>query len=106
LLQKNSQGGRHPSVLQRYFSNHSGTVSPLIGYGLQGSLAFGSNELFKKLITLVDKRRNERETDIMPMSQVFLSGILTGVVSTAVLVSILLYRLPQIISEYFYKNKQ
>lgn len=40
----------------------------------------------------------------MPMSQVFLSGILTGVVSTTVLVKHLIFRLHQTISEYFYRS--
>jgi solute carrier family 25 (mitochondrial carnitine/acylcarnitine transporter), member 20/29 len=33
-----------------------GTLSPLLGYGIQGSLAFGSNELFKELISYIDKK--------------------------------------------------
>ena len=33
-----------------------GTLSPLLGYGIQGSLAFGSNELFKELISFIDKK--------------------------------------------------
>ena len=62
-----------------------GTVSPLIGYGLQGSLAFGSNELFKDLITYIDGGKEKSQSGNMPMSHVFLSGILTGMVSTLVL---------------------
>lgn len=50
-------------------------------------MAFGSNELFKELITYIDGKRQKHEnTGIMPMSHVFMSGILTGMVSTVVLV--------------------
>lgn len=35
---------------------NSGTLSPLLGYGIQGSLAFGSNELFKELIKFIDRK--------------------------------------------------
>jgi hypothetical protein len=52
-------------------------------------MAFGSNELFKELITYIDgKREHQENTGIMPMSHVFMSGILTGMVSTVVLVLI------------------
>lgn len=71
------------------FTHNKGTVSPLIGYGLQGSLAFGSNELFKDLITYIDGGKEKSQSGNMPMSHVFLSGILTGMVSTLVLVIIL-----------------
>ena len=53
------------------FCHYSGTVSPLIGYGLQGSFAFGSNELFKDLITYIDGGKQKASGGNMPMSHVF-----------------------------------
>lgn len=51
-------------------------------------MAFGSNELFKELITYIDGKNASTESPgIMPMKHVFLSGILTGMVSTLVLVA-------------------
>ena len=58
----------------------------MFGYSVQGSLAFGSNELFKELITYFDRRRDSDAEKLMPMSHVFLSGLLTGMVSTIALV--------------------
>ena len=40
----------------------------------------------------------------MPMSHVFLSGVLTGIVSSLVMVLFCLFRLHQIIFEFFFKN--
>ena len=77
----------------------------MIGYGVQGSLAFGANELFKDLITYFDPNKTSEVNGIMPMSQVLLSGVLTGVVSTLALVILLLCRLLLIIFEYCYRRK-
>ena len=59
----------------------------MLGYGIQGSLAFGSNELFKELITYLDRQKDTNKEKLMPMSHVFLSGLLTGMVSTVALVT-------------------
>lgn len=64
---------------------YKGTASPLIGYSLQGCLTFGSNEVFKRLIGWLDKGSQETGA-IMPLWHVLLSGTLTGVVSSIVLV--------------------
>lgn len=71
-----------------------GTLTPLLGYGIQGSLAFGSNELFKELITYFDRKRASEPYTIMPMSQILLSGAFTGMVSTLALVTFVLYKTP------------
>ena len=84
---------------------YSGTVSPLIGYGVQGSLAFGANELFKDLITYLDPNNTTQASGIMPMSHVLLSGVLTGVVSTLALVILLLCRLLLTTFEYSFRRK-
>lgn len=78
----------------------SGTLSPLLGYGIQGSLAFGSNELFKELITYVDPQTHT----IMPMGHIFLSGIMTGMVSSLAIVILFQYRHRQTTHESSCKN--
>ncbi len=40
----------------------------------------------------------------MPMSHVFLSGVLTGIISSSVMVSKLSFRLHQTTLEFFFKN--
>lgn len=50
LCQENSQGIGNQELLQRLLSYHLGTLSPLIGFGLEGSLSFGFHEVFKKLL--------------------------------------------------------
>lgn len=76
------------------YSNNLGTLTPLLGYGIQGSLAFGSNELFKELITYFDRKRSSEPYTIMPMSHILLSGAFTGMVSTLAIVTIALYKTP------------
>ena len=66
----------------------------MLGYGIQGSLAFGSNELFKELITYLDRQKDTNKEKLMPMSHVFLSGLLTGMVSTVALVTFFLIKSP------------
>jgi hypothetical protein len=50
-------------------------------------LAFGSNELFKEIISLFEKKQEGIKPAIMPMSHIFLSGMLTGMVSTLAIVN-------------------
>jgi len=75
-----------------------------VGYGIQGSMAFGSNELFKELITFLDSQK-ENKPSIMPMSHILLSGVLTGMVSSLAIVYNWKFRLQPIIHELFYKSK-
>lgn len=67
-----------------------GTLSPLFGYGIQGSMAFGSNELFKEMITYFDRKIEGEKTGVMPLSQIFLSGVFTGMVSSLAIVYLLI----------------
>ena len=88
------------------FYYNSGTVSPLIGYGAQGSLAFGANEVFKDLISYLDPKKSTQNSGIMPMSHVLLSGVLTGMVSSFALVILFLFsRLQPTTSESYSKKK-
>ena len=93
-------------LLERLSFYYSGTVSPLIGYGAQGSLAFGANELFKDLISYLDPKQSTQNSGIMPMSHVLLSGVLTGMVSSFALVILFLFsRLQPTTSESYSKKK-
>lgn len=76
----------------------------MVGYGIQGSMAFGSNELFKELITYLDAQSEENRPSIMPMSHILLSGVLTGMVSTLAIVINKRYRLQQTIHGSFFKK--
>ncbi len=55
-------------------------------------MAFGSNEIFKELITYFDRQADPLKQGILPMSHVLLSGVLTGMVSTVALVAYVLAR--------------
>jgi len=68
-------------------------------------LAFGSNEVFRKLITYIDQKGEKPSGQLMPLSHVFLSGLLTGMVSTVALVVLVLFRLQLTTSEFFSKSK-
>ena len=68
-------------------------------------MAFGTNELFKDLITFLDPNKHAYINGIMPMRQVLLSGVLTGMVSAVALVRLFLYRLLQTTSEFCCRNK-
>lgn len=64
---------------------NEGTLSPLLGYGIQGALVFGSNEIFKKLIKYINQDEIH-PGNTLPMSSILLSGVLTGMVSSLAIV--------------------
>ena len=70
----------------------------------QGSLAFGTNELFKDLITYIDRGENQNK-GVMPMKHVLLSGVMTGMVSSLVLVDLYLFRLLPTTFVYYFRRK-
>jgi len=53
-------------------------------------MAFGSNELFKEVITYFDRKIEGEKTGVMPLSQIFLSGMFTGMVSSLAIVYLLI----------------
>jgi hypothetical protein len=66
-------------------------MSPLLGYSLQGAIAFGCNELFKTLISRYTSWKSEilpngQPQTIMPMKYILLSGVFTGVASSLIIV--------------------
>ena len=52
LPNQNCQELRPSSTLQRYLESHLGTLTPLIGVGLLGSVRFGVFENFKKELSV------------------------------------------------------
>lgn len=66
-------------LYSRYSFLHSGTFSPLIGYGLQNSLQFGFNRFFRKILATINGGEETTRT-------LFFAGILTGIPSALAIV--------------------